>query len=82
MPALTPCLAFPPSLSVCLGTLNRYIRIWDVRSGENIHVFKGHMAAVTGLKFRPGTNTVRMVSLLPALSPGVILALCSFFRVD
>jgi pre-mRNA-processing factor 19 len=46
------CAAFhPDGLILGTGTTENLVRIWDVKSQDNVAKFEGHTAAVTGLSF-------------------------------
>jgi WD40 repeat protein len=46
------CAAFhPDGLILGTGTTEKVVRIWDVKSQENVAKFEGHTAAITGMSF-------------------------------
>lgn len=52
-------VAFTPDDSrVLVGTWNFNIEMFDVRSGERLHVFEGHAGTVWGVEFKPNDPDV------------------------
>jgi hypothetical protein len=58
-PRAVLCVAFSPDgRLLATGCTDQRVRVWDVATGDLVHVLTGHQAAVNALAFRPQSSVL------------------------